>query len=68
MPKRELDYMKCEVMRYYKLQTKGLVEPISMTVPRKVALAMYCRLVITRILCNMHFYMLWREWKFLLCV
>ena len=36
MPKRELDYMKCEVMRYYKLQTKGLVEPISMTVPRKV--------------------------------
>lgn len=37
MPKRELEYMKCEVMRYYKLQTKGLVEPVSMTVPRKVA-------------------------------
>ena len=36
MPKRELEYMKCEVMRFYKLQTKGLVEPVSMTVPRKV--------------------------------
>lgn len=35
MPKRELEYMKCEVMRFYKLQTKGLVEPVSMTVPRK---------------------------------
>ena len=36
MPKRELDYMNCEVMRFYKLNTKGIVEPISMTVPRKV--------------------------------
>ena len=36
MPKRELDYMNCEVMRFYKLNTKGMVEPISMTVPRKV--------------------------------
>ena len=37
MPKRKLDYMNCEVMRFYKVQqTKGLVEPISMTVPRKV--------------------------------
>jgi hypothetical protein len=36
MPKRHMDYMKCEVMRFFKLQhTKGLVEPISMTVPRK---------------------------------
>jgi hypothetical protein len=38
MPKRHMDYMKCEVMRFFKLQhTKGLVEPISMTVPRKVS-------------------------------
>ena len=37
MPKKEMDYMKCEVMRFFKLQhTKNLVEPISMTVPRKV--------------------------------
>jgi hypothetical protein len=36
MPKKEMDYMKCEVMRFFKLQhTKNLVEPISMTVPRK---------------------------------
>ena len=35
-PKREIDYMKCEVMRFFKLVTKGNVEPISMTVPRKV--------------------------------
>ena len=37
MPKRHVDFMKCEVMRFFKVQhTKGLVEPISMTVPRKV--------------------------------
>ena len=36
LPKREVDYMKCEVMRFYKLLTKGPVEPVSMTVPRKV--------------------------------
>jgi hypothetical protein len=41
MPKRELEYMKCEVMRFYKLQTKGLVEPVSMTVPRKVIHVLY---------------------------
>lgn len=35
MPKRQMDYMKCEVMRFFKLH-KGGVEPISMTVPRKV--------------------------------
>jgi len=35
MPKREIDYMKCEVMRFFKLLTKGLVEPVAMTVPRK---------------------------------
>ena len=39
MPKRELDYMKCEVMRFYRLVTKGYAEPTSMTVPRKVR---YC--------------------------
>ncbi|CAI8034341.1 Coronin-1A [Geodia barretti] len=36
MPKRHMDFMKCEVMRFFKVQhTKGLVEPLSMTVPRK---------------------------------
>lgn len=38
MPKKEMEYMKCEVMRFFKLQhTKSLVEPIAMTVPRKVS-------------------------------
>ena len=36
MPKRKLDYMNCEIMRFYKLNSKGMIEPISMTVPRKV--------------------------------
>ena len=36
LPKRHVNYMECEVMRFYKLQTKGIVEPIAMTVPRKV--------------------------------
>ena len=36
MPKKDLDYMKCEVMRFYRLLTKNCVEPLSMTVPRKV--------------------------------
>ncbi|XP_026875909.2 coronin-2B isoform X1 [Electrophorus electricus] len=36
MPKRGLDVGECEVFRFYKLITlKGLVEPISMIVPRK---------------------------------
>ena len=38
LPKRNVDYMKCEVMRFFKLgNNKGLIEPISMTVPRKVS-------------------------------
>jgi len=36
MPKRKLEYMNCEIMRFYKLNPKGMIEPISMTVPRKV--------------------------------
>ena len=36
LPKRELDVMKCEVMRFFKLQN-NMVEPIAMTVPRKVS-------------------------------
>ena len=40
MPKRELNYMKCEVMRFFKLLNKGIVEPVSMTVPRKVCCCM----------------------------
>ncbi len=35
MPKRELNYMKCEVMRFFTVKAAG-VEPVSMTVPRKV--------------------------------
>lgn len=38
MPKRHVDYMKCEVMKFFRiLHTKGDVEPLSMTVPRKVS-------------------------------
>ena len=36
MPKKEVEYMKCEVMRFYRLTQKGFVEPVAMTVPRKV--------------------------------
>lgn len=37
MPKRFLNHKDCEVMRLFKLHNKGLVEPIAMTVPRKVS-------------------------------
>lgn len=36
MPKRYLNHKECEVARLYKLHNKGLIEPVSMTVPRKV--------------------------------
>ena len=36
LPKRCVDYKQCEVMRFYKLDNKGSVVPLSMTVPRKV--------------------------------
>lgn len=37
MPKRGLDVTSCEIFRFYKLiTTKGLIEPISMIVPRRV--------------------------------
>lgn len=37
MPKHGLDVTACEVFRFYKLVTlKGLIEPISMIVPRRV--------------------------------
>lgn len=42
MPKKHLDFMHCEVMRFYNLITKGLIEPVSMTVPRKVEHALFC--------------------------
>ena len=43
MPKRELDYMKCEVMRFYVL--RGImVEPTPLTVPRKVRWLHACML------------------------
>uniref|UniRef100_A0A4W5LM73 Uncharacterized protein n=1 Tax=Hucho hucho TaxID=62062 RepID=A0A4W5LM73_9TELE len=36
MPKHGLDVTACEVFRFYKLVTlKGLIEPISMIVPRR---------------------------------
>lgn len=38
MPKHGLDVGACEVFRFYKLITmKGLIEPISMIVPRRVS-------------------------------
>ena len=37
MPKRFLNHKECEVMRLFKLHNKGLVEPVAMTVPRKVS-------------------------------
>jgi hypothetical protein len=38
MPKHGLDVTACEVFRFYKLVTlKGLIEPISMIVPRRVS-------------------------------
>lgn len=35
MPKRGVNVNICEIARFYKLHTKGLCEPIPMTVPRK---------------------------------
>ena len=36
LPKRGLDVRQCEVFRFYKLHAvRGLVEPLSMIVPRK---------------------------------
>lgn len=38
MPKHGMDVAACEVYRFYKLVTlKGLIEPISMIVPRRVS-------------------------------
>jgi hypothetical protein len=35
MPKRYLSHSECEVARFYKLHNKGMIEPVTMTVPRK---------------------------------
>lgn len=35
MPKRGCDVLSCEIARFYKLHTKGLVEVLTFTVPRK---------------------------------
>ena len=41
MPKRGIDPSRCEIVRFYKLHAvKGICEPVSMIVPRKVSLAM----------------------------
>lgn len=42
MPKRHLDYMKCETMRFYRLLNKNIVEPLVMKVPRKVSGCALC--------------------------
>ena len=36
MPKRGCDVGQCEIARFYKLHSTGLIEPIRMIVPRKV--------------------------------
>lgn len=42
MPKRGINTAICEVFRFYKLHaTRGMCEPISMIVPRKVRLYYY---------------------------
>jgi hypothetical protein len=42
MPKRGCDATQCEIFRFYKLHaTKGMCEPISMIVPRKVSYALF---------------------------
>lgn len=38
MPKRGCDILNCEIARFYKLHSRGLVEVIPFTVPRKVCL------------------------------
>ena len=37
MPKRGLDITSCEIYRFYKLHNNNFVEPIAMTVPRRVS-------------------------------
>lgn len=37
MPKRGLDVTACEIYRFYKLHNNNFVEPIAMTVPRRVS-------------------------------
>ena len=37
MPKRGLDVTSCEIYRFYKLHNNNFVEPIAMTVPRRVS-------------------------------
>ena len=38
MPKHALNVNNCEVARFFKVHAKGMIEPISFTVPRKVCL------------------------------
>lgn len=42
MPKRGCDIMACEIARFYKLHSKGFIEVISFTVPRKVRILSKC--------------------------
>ena len=37
MPKRGLDCTTCEIYRFYKMHNNNFVEPIAMTVPRRVS-------------------------------
>ena len=36
LPKRGVDVSVCEVLRFFKLHNNGYIEPIQMTVPRRV--------------------------------
>lgn len=53
MPKHGLDVSACEVFRFYKLVTlKGLIEPISMIVPRRVSTCQHCSYSCTELKCS----------------
>ena len=42
MPKRGLEFMDCEIMRFYKLlNSTAMVEPVSFFVPRRVSLTLF---------------------------
>lgn len=46
MPKRGVDVTACEIYRFYKLHNNNFVEPIAMTVPRRVRTIQFSVLII----------------------
>ena len=46
MPKRGVDVTACEIYRFYKLHNNNFVEPIAMTVPRRVRTIRFSVLII----------------------